>query len=85
MLYVAWKREFPHKRARLVLFRPIKKRSFLISCVFWIFFQYTGSQLCFILFFFSLQQTKQVYKLKKEMSTSTDYIYCPLGHEPYQT
>ena len=38
------------KCVRFVLFRLIKKRS-LISCVFWIFFQNAGSQLCFRFFF----------------------------------
>ena len=33
MLYVAWKRGFPRKFARIVLFRPIKKRSFNLLCV----------------------------------------------------
>ena len=33
LLYVAWKRRFPRKFARFVLFRPIKKRSFNLLCV----------------------------------------------------
>ena len=41
------------KFARLVLFRPFKKRSFNLLCVLDLFFfQNTGSQLCFRLFFF---------------------------------
>ena len=35
MLYVAWKRGLPRKFTRFVLFCPINKSVFLISCVFW--------------------------------------------------
>ena len=42
-LYVAWKRGFPQKFARFVLFCPIKKRSFNLLCVLgvneWILFK----------------------------------------------
>ena len=47
ILDVAWKRGLPRKCARFVLFRSVKKRSFILLCAFDLFFQNAGSQLCF--------------------------------------
>ena len=39
LLYLAWKRGLPRKCAHFVLFHPIKKRSFNLSCVLDLFWE----------------------------------------------
>ena len=64
MLHVAWK---PRKFARIVLFRPIKKRSFNLLCVLDLFFFFFRKQ--------AVNSVSDLFVLDRYVDTAESIFY----------
>ena len=83
MLYVAWKRRLPRKFARFLLFRPIKKRSYNLLCVFGSFFRTLAVNS--VSDFFASQITKHGWFAMNYSSVMTKRNLCSLHLEGFTT